>query len=111
MTADPDIPPSANDHGGNDVPPLLPSTSDRKPGSAQRFLTGLLSLCLGLFLVDAFISLADDMLILLLDVHGLTVVRGLVAFPALLVAIAIYLLMGLTPMIPKFFLSPSHFST
>ena len=61
----------------------------------------LLSLCLGLFLADAFVSLVDDSLILLFDLHGLTVIRGILFLLAMLVAIVIYGLMGLTPMIPK----------
>ena len=61
----------------------------------------LLSLCLGLFLADAVVSLVDDSLILLFDVHVLTVVRGIVFFFGMLVALVVYGLMGLTPIIPK----------
>jgi hypothetical protein len=43
----------------------------------------------------------DDSLILLFDLRVLTVVRGIVFFFALLVAVVVYGLMGLTPMIPK----------
>jgi hypothetical protein len=61
----------------------------------------LLSLCLGLFLADAVVSLVDDSLILFCDIHILTVIRGILFFFAMLMAIVIYGLMGLTPMIPK----------
>ena len=61
----------------------------------------LLSVGLGLFLADGVISLTDDSLILLFDVHVLAVLRGLVCLFALLAILAIYGLMGLTPMIPK----------
>lgn len=61
----------------------------------------LLSLSLGLFLVESVVSLADDTLILFLDLHLLTAIRGLLFFFAMLMAIGLYVLMGLTPMIPK----------
>jgi len=61
----------------------------------------LLSLCLGLFLADGVVSLVDDSLILQFDIHLLTVVRGIVFLFAVLIAIVIYSLMALTPMIPK----------
>ena len=38
----------------------------------------LLSLCLGLFLADAVVSLADDSLSLWFGIHLLTAVRGMV---------------------------------
>lgn len=61
----------------------------------------LLSLGLGLFLLDAVVSLMDDSLSLLFDVHFLKAPRAMLALFALLVSIVIYGLMGLTPMIPK----------
>ena len=61
----------------------------------------LLSACLGLFLADAVISLADDSLILFFGIHLLAAIRGIVCLLAMLMALVIYLLMGLTPMIPK----------
>lgn len=64
-------------------------------------LAFLLSLCLGLFLADGAVSLVDDFLILLFDIHVLAAVRELVFFFALLIAFVVYGLMGLTPMIPK----------
>lgn len=61
----------------------------------------LLSVCLGLFLADALISLADDALIVVFGVHALASIRGMVFFLAILFALVVYVLMGLTPMIPK----------
>jgi hypothetical protein len=64
-------------------------------------LAFLLSLCLGLFLADAVVSLVDDSLILFLGIHLLAWLRAVVSMLALLMALVIYGLMGLTPMIPK----------
>ena len=61
----------------------------------------LLSACLGLFLADAAISLLDDTLIVLFGTHLLSGLRGMVCLFAMLVALVVYALMGLTPMIPK----------
>jgi hypothetical protein len=56
---------------------------------------------LGLFLADGVVSLVDDSLIVFCDVHFLGTIRGLAAVLSLLMAIVIYVSMGLTPMIPK----------
>jgi len=64
-------------------------------------LAVLLSLCLGIFLTDAVVSLVDDSLILCFDVHVFTAIRGFLFFFAMLMAVVLYGLMGLTPMIPK----------
>ena len=82
-------------------PPPLPPQPAGKSGPLRQLLLILLSLCLGLFLADAIISLVDDSLILLLDIRLLTAVRGVVWLFSLLMAIVIYGLMGLTPLIPK----------
>jgi hypothetical protein len=81
-------------------PPLAPN-APRTSDPARRLLAGLLSLCLALFLADAVVSLADDSLILFFDVHFLAGLRGVVFLFSLLLALAVYGLMGLTPMIPK----------
>jgi hypothetical protein len=54
-----------------------------------------------LFLVDAAISLADDSLILLGGLQSLSALRGLIGFFTLLMAVGVYGLMGLTPLVPK----------
>ena len=81
------------------VPPLLsPPPKSRSFGSPLAFL---LSLCLGLFLTDAVVSLVDESLIVFCNIHILGAIRGLVALFTILMAIVMYVLMGLTPMIPK----------
>ena len=67
----------------------------------RRSLAFLLSIGLGLFLADGVVSLADDSLSLFFDSHVLALFRAVVGLPDLLFAILIYVLMGLTPMIPK----------
>ncbi len=93
---------------GDTAPPLAASTPLSPPGSSldksgslRRVLAGLLSLCLAIFLADAIVSLLDDSLILCFGVHLFTSIRTLVGLVTLLVALLIYCLMGLTPMIPK----------
>lgn len=81
-------------------PPPLPPQPTRTSGSL-RVLAIALSLYLGLFLADAVISLLDDSLILCFDFHVLTAMRGFLFFLAMLMAVVLYGLMGLTPMIPK----------
>jgi hypothetical protein len=87
--------------GSGSLPPPLPPATRKPSWSGREILATLLSLCLGLFLADAIVSLLDDSLILFFDVHILTAVRGLVFLFAILAAILIYVLMGITPMIPK----------
>lgn len=67
----------------------------------KKLVSILLNLCLGLFLADAFVSLVDDTLILLFGLHLLSAIRGIVFLFAFLLAMLVYVLMGLTPMIPK----------
>jgi hypothetical protein len=86
---------------GSAAPPPLPGPPVRKSAPMRHLLTILLSLCLGLFLADAVISLTDDSLILLFGIHVLASIRGIVFLFSILMAIAIYGLMGITPAIPK----------
>ncbi len=80
--------------------PLGPEPA-RKPEIVRQLFSLLLSLCLGLFLADAIVSLADDSLSLWFGLHFLKAVRGVVGLFSFLLAIVVYVLMGLTPMIPK----------
>jgi hypothetical protein len=101
MTSDPNIPP-ANDHSqSGSVPPPLSPESKLKSVSMRHLLAILLSLCLGLFLADAIASLVDDSLILLFGTHLFSMVRGLVSIFGALMAVGVYGLIGLTPMVPK----------
>jgi hypothetical protein len=81
--------------------PPLPTGPARKPGPLRQVLTLLLSACLALFLADAIISLADDSLIVLFGVHVLGLIRFVGWLLAVMAALVVYLLIGLTPMIPK----------
>lgn len=92
---------------GNDAPPALPPQP--KPGSGRRLLAIVLSLCLGLFLADAAISLMDDLLILMFHSHPLTTLSGLITIATLLMGAALYGLIGFTPMVPKRFFLPLPF--
>ena len=67
----------------------------------KKLVSILLSLCLGLFLADAVVSLADDTLILFFDIHIFSTIRGILFFFDIILAIVIYFLIGFTPMIPK----------
>jgi hypothetical protein len=79
----------------------LPQDTNRRAGSVRKLVAILLSLCLGLFLADAVISLADDSLSVFLDIHALSVFRGIVLLFAMLMSVVTYGLMALTPMVPK----------
>jgi hypothetical protein len=81
-------------------PPLLASPV-QKSSAGRQVLGGLLSVCFGLFLADAVVSLADDTLILFFGTHLLMTIRGLLFLCSVLVALVVYVLMGFIPMIPK----------
>src|SRR5580692_883297 len=67
----------------------------------KQTISVILSLCLGLFIAGGAVSVFDDSLRLLWDLHLLTAISAIISFIAFLVAIVVYGLMGLTPMIPK----------
>jgi len=91
---------SFKDQLANNVPPPLSPASGRKSNSSHN-LAILLSLCLGLFLVDAAISFIDDSLILVFGLHVFSVIRELTSVLAFFMTVGVYVLMGLTPMVPK----------
>jgi hypothetical protein len=64
-------------------------------------LAVILSLCLGLFLADAVVSLLDDSLILLTGGSLVSGLRGIVGLLTGAMSLALYLLIGLTPKVPK----------
>src|ERR1035437_4516449 len=82
-------------------PARLSSEPTPRPSAGRQVIALRLSVCLGLFLADAFISLLDDSLIVVFGVHVLSGARAMVCFLAMLMALLIYVLMGLTPIIPK----------
>jgi hypothetical protein len=105
---DPDIPPQKIDsETGSAPPPLLPSPAPplleahRKPAAARKYLAVVLSLCLGLFVIDGLVSVVDDTLVFLFGIHFLWLIRGLVFLVTLILIIVTYLLIGVTPMVPK----------
>lgn len=67
----------------------------------KQVLSILLSLCLGLFIVAGLVSVADDSLVLLFNFHLLTATSLILSIIAFLLALGVYVLMGLSPMIPK----------
>lgn len=87
-------------HSGN-APPASSPTSNRKSGSARSLFANLLSLCLALFLLDAAVSLLDDSSFLIVGFHLFSGLRGLTSFLAMLMAACVYVLIGLTPIVPK----------
>lgn len=77
------------------LPPRLTGSSSR------RFLSFLLSVCLVLFLADAVVSVLDETLILLGGIRMLAAPRFFITLLASLGAMLVYLLLGLTPIVPK----------
>jgi hypothetical protein len=90
-----------------EAPPLLLPAPEKKSG--RRSLAKVLSFCLWLFLFDGAISFADDAVILLFGFHGLSLIRGLVSFATLVMALGLYLLIGITPAVPKRIFLPIPF--
>ncbi len=89
-----------------DAPPLLSPEPAKKPDSLRRLIALLLSVCLGLFLANAFVSLVDDFSILAFDSHVFSAFRGLFVIVSLLITLGLYGLMALTPIIPKWLFLP-----
>jgi hypothetical protein len=82
-------------------PPPLPSSPTAKSSGIRQLLTLLLSIAFVLFLADAVVSLTDDSCIVLFGNHFLSGLRQIVLLVSVLAGILIYVLMGITPMIPK----------
>jgi hypothetical protein len=118
MEADPTNSPLNDNAQASGVPPPLPASGPPVIGIApavstgsptpvhqvsrgRRFMAILLSLCLGLFLAEAVVSVVDDSLLLFLGVGLFSGLRGALFVSATLVAVLVYGLMGLTRMIPK----------
>ena len=83
------------------IPPLLLRESNFPAATGRQFLASLLSLCLALFLADAVISFVDDTFALVAGIHILLGLRIIVGFFAMLLALVVYVLMAITPAIPK----------
>ena len=83
------------------VPPALPPPSKPGPGPARHLFAIFLSLCLALFLVSGMVSAVDDSLVLLLRFHLLTAISGILFCLSFLIAMLVYVMMGITPLVPK----------
>jgi hypothetical protein len=83
------------------TPPPVLAPPVHKVAAGRQVLGLLLSVCFGLFLADAVVSLADDTLIVFFGTHVLMGLRGLLFLCSVLVALVVYVLMGFMPMIPK----------
>jgi hypothetical protein len=75
----------------------------------KKFVSVLCSICLGLFLVDASLSLLDDSLILAFGVHAFSAARSLAFLTFFPVMLLTYAMIGLTPMVPKRWFLPVIF--
>jgi hypothetical protein len=100
MSLDSSHRPLQNEAPNSSAPPLLPELNPR-PSSARKLLAWLLSLCLGLFLADAAVSILDDSVALGFNSHIFLVFRIIIGLLAVLMAVLVYFLMALTPAIPK----------
>jgi hypothetical protein len=83
------------------LPPKLPAETNFPASAGRRLLAIFLSLFVGLFLVDAVISVTDDSLIYFANQHELTILRLLCGFVTLLATILVYILMAFSPAVPK----------
>jgi hypothetical protein len=84
------------------APPVITDSEPAcKPPFWRQLVAFVLSLCLGLFLAGAVVSLLDDSLVLLLGLHRLTAVSGILGCLSYLLVALVYVLMGLTPVVPK----------
>ncbi|RYD48352.1 MAG: hypothetical protein EOP85_03715 [Verrucomicrobiaceae bacterium] len=85
-------------------PPPLP---DPQPASGVKSaLSGFLSLTLAVFFAGSALALTNDTLIVLGGNHSLAGAAAAFGVIALLMTLAVYGLMGLTPMVPKRFFLP-----
>lgn len=66
----------------------------------DRFISVLLNLCLVLFLASGALSVIDDSLALFFGLHLLTQTSELLFLLGLFVTVLVYVLMGLTPIVP-----------
>jgi len=110
MPSDPPIPAAPDPRPPAGVPPPLLAESIHRPSSGRQLLAALLSVSLILFLVDAAISFADASLTLFCHWHFLSGIALIIGFFNIVSTGLIYLLMGITPMVPKrWFLPPTLF--
>lgn len=92
------------------IPPLMSSTSPtlakESGGGVRQLLCFVANLCLWFFLADAALSLMDDTLAMVASIHIVAGLRAIVGTFGVLIGLAVYLLLGLTPALPKRLLVP-----
>ncbi len=97
---------------GDNDPPIIPpvfsaSLPAKEAGNGVRqLLCVVANICFWFFLADAALSLIDDTLAIVAGVHVVSGIRAIVNTFAVLIGLLVYLLMGLTPALPKRFLLP-----
>jgi hypothetical protein len=96
------------DNGPPIIPPLLsPPPPAKEAGHGVRQLLCIVAnICFWFFLADAAVSLIDDTLALVANVHVILGIRSIVNTFAVLIGLVVYLLLGVTPALPKRFLLP-----
>lgn len=65
-----------------------------------------MSVCLCVFIASGAVSFVDDSLQLLFGLRFLMLLSGILSFVSFLLALLVYVLMGLTPMVPKRVFAP-----
>jgi hypothetical protein len=85
------------------VPPVIRAAGvpGEKPAAVRQAMAIVLSLQLGLFCGTAVVSVLDDSLVLISGLQILTGLSVVLTFLSLALTCVIYLLMGLTPLVPK----------
>lgn len=101
MSSDPNNPAGSDPFKSNIVPSPPVLEPPQKSSRLRQMFAIALSLCLGLFLVDAIVSFLDDSLACFFNLHPISVLREIISVLATLMAVGIYLLVGLTPLVPK----------
>jgi len=85
---------------------VSPPSSIPNSSAFSRSLVWLINAFLAAYAVDALISTVDDSLALASNVRVLSVLRLLVAMLVMLACLFFYVLMGLTPLVPKKLILP-----
>jgi hypothetical protein len=100
--------PPGSETSANSAPPLLAEASPPRllaspspTSTGRQLLLLVLSLCLVSFLADAILSFFGSSLRLFFGGTALSGITGIVALLSFLLSLLVYVLMALTPMIPK----------
>jgi hypothetical protein len=84
-------------------PVIIQAAPSSTPAASptRQLVAAILSICLAAFLIDGILSLADSCLSLFFNVHVLSSFRALAGWLSVITALVTYVLMGITPMVPK----------